>query len=124
MKRKAHLLTIPIFVIFISISLANMHTSEPEGKILTAKPDQEPSSNTQIKEEVNRGELLYENHCKTCHNKNIHSRGSNKVNSIRDIRQWVIRWSRNLNLDWQNSDIDLVTDYLNNEFYRYDLPSR
>lgn len=77
-----------------------------------AKPIRVPDNN-------DRGQLLYENHCIACHESIVHIREGSKIRSIVDIRQSVQRWASNLNLDWEQGDVDIVTDYLNRRFYHF-----
>lgn len=119
MKRKAYLMIIPAVVIALGVSFASMHSNEPNTDSSINLTDQTKQQNPIIPVQVHRGKLLYENHCTGCHNSNIHSRHSDKVKSLHDIRKWVIRWSRNLQLNWEDKDIDMVTEYLNTQFYRF-----
>ena len=36
-----------------------------------------------------------------------------------EIRQWVVRWSKHLELGWGQHDVDLVTDFLNRRYYHF-----
>ena len=65
-----------------------------------------------------RGEALYENHCKECHEALAHTRHGSKINSVGDIRSWVRSWSIHTRLDWSTEEIEDVADYLNSRFYR------
>jgi len=67
-----------------------------------------------------RGELLYENHCQKCHDKNIHNRDNARATTIGELRTWVISWSVHSGPVWLDEDIEDLVDYLNNRFYRYD----
>lgn len=68
-------------------------------------------------QDFDRGEALYKNHCKECHEGLAHSRLGSKINSIDDIRSWVSSWSVHSRLDWSQDDVEDVADYLNNRFY-------
>jgi len=68
-------------------------------------------------QEFDRGEALYENHCKECHEALAHTRHGSRINSIGDIRKWVASWSAHSNLDWSSEEVGDVADYLNNKFY-------
>ena len=69
--------------------------------------------------EVNRGQLLYENHCTTCHTPDIHQRLDRKVNSLVELNKRVVVWQHFLKLDWQLIDVRQVTNYLNQKFYNF-----
>ena len=68
-------------------------------------------------QEFDRGEALYENHCKECHEALAHTRHGSRINSMGDIRSWVASWSVHSKLDWSSQEISDVADYLNNKFY-------
>lgn len=66
-----------------------------------------------------RGRLLYENHCLGCHESTVHVRDNHKAKSTDEIRAEVIRWARDQKLEWGSAEIDDVTDYLAERFYRF-----
>ena len=122
MNRYAYMFVLIAIVVFIGVSLANMQVDNPRSNNNTAssKKESEITHTPVVTERVtDRGQLLYENHCTACHEKSVHSRKHYKANSINDIHQWVIRWSKNLELDWTNNDVDIVTDYINRRFYQF-----
>lgn len=116
MKRYVYLSILILVAVFIGVSLANMRTNHPDSVNNTTSSEKESGT---IYAPIARGQLLYENHCTTCHESAIHLRQHNKAHSVKDIRQWVIRWSKNLELDWENNDVDVVTDYINRRFYHF-----
>jgi mono/diheme cytochrome c family protein len=70
--------------------------------------------------EFDRGEALYENHCSTCHDPQVHVAGEARhVTTPADLRARVAAWSVHSGLNWSAEDIDDVTDYLNRHFYRF-----
>jgi cytochrome c5 len=122
MNRYACLSVLILIIVFIGVSLANMQINNPgpDNNAITSDKESEITHTPVVTERVtDRGQLLYENHCTTCHESGVHLRQSGKVHSVNDIRQWVIRWSNNLELDWKNNDVDVVTDYLNRHFYQF-----
>ncbi len=66
-----------------------------------------------------RGELLYLNHCLTCHASNIHVRNKQHAKNINAIHSEVTRWSKHLQLKWSAYEIQSVVDYLNTRYYQY-----
>ena len=64
-----------------------------------------------------RGQLLYENHCKVCHTSVVHVRETRKATTREEIQTWIRRWRKELNLQWGATEIDDVTEYLNNRYY-------
>ena len=77
------------------------------------------SANTNA-QEIDPGQLLYENHCSTCHTSVVHERTNLKVKSIIDLSKFVIRWQHYLKLDWTYDEVRLVTGYLNDRYYHFD----
>lgn len=68
-------------------------------------------------QEFDRGQALYENHCKECHESLAHTRQGSRISSIHDIRNWVASWSVHSKLDWSSEEVRDVADYLNQRFY-------
>ncbi len=70
-----------------------------------------------------RGELLYNTHCVGCHNSQMHWRDKRQVVDWPSLRAQVRLWQATGLLAWDESDIDQVTRYLNDTYYRYPVPS-
>lgn len=66
-----------------------------------------------------RGEALYQNHCKVCHETMLHDRDDRRARTIEDIRKWTRTWSFHTELDWSESEVNDVADYLNRRFYKF-----
>ena len=66
-----------------------------------------------------RGQLLYENHCTICHTSVVHVREKRKAASREDLLAWVRRWQQQLDLKWGNTEIEDVTEYLNERYYGF-----
>jgi len=66
-----------------------------------------------------RGMNLYENHCTKCHESRVHIRDDRKAKSLQEIRAYIQRWINVEQLDWTESEIDDVLQYLNTEYYKY-----
>jgi mono/diheme cytochrome c family protein len=73
-------------------------------------------------EVFDRGQALYENHCQSCHETQVHLRGSRHAASLDELRQRVAAWSYHAALGWSAQDIVDVVDYLNRQFYHYPAP--
>lgn len=69
-------------------------------------------------EEIDRGKLLYENHCGGCHSTTVHERENRKVNSLVDLSKMVIRWQYNQKLGWSFEEVSQVMHYLNQRYYQ------
>ena len=66
---------------------------------------------------LERGRLLYENHCLDCHESQVHIRKNHKVHNLDGVHREVIRWAEELQLPWQASEILDVSGYLYQRYY-------
>ena len=69
-----------------------------------------------------RGRQLYETNCIMCHQQSVHSRPNRVARSMGDVRGYVKKWSGAAKLTWTNDEIDEVSVYLNERFYRFVSP--
>ena len=76
----------------------------------------EETENASLK---SRGQMLYDNHCHTCHESQTHIRANRRAKSKDDIAKYVRQWSAHLQLNWSNADHNEVTTYLNTTYYHY-----
>ena len=67
---------------------------------------------------LTRGQMLYENHCLSCHESQLHIRAKTKVKKLSQLRYFVIIRSSELKLRWGDDEIDAVTKHLNQRFYQ------
>ena len=77
-------------------------------------------SSPALSQEPSRGEALYENHCRSCHESSAHTRDGRKVKSMTELRKRVAAWSIHGGLDWSEQEVDDVTEYLNRTFYQFE----
>jgi mono/diheme cytochrome c family protein len=69
--------------------------------------------------DADRGELLYGARCTGCHVESVHSRAARKAHTIEEIKAQVRRWSAYVGGTWSERDVNDVTTYLNDLFYKY-----
>jgi cytochrome c5 len=69
--------------------------------------------------DMERGRLLYENHCMFCHASTVHVRDQRKTRTPAELRARIQQWSGELKLHWQENDVNDVFLYLNNRYYRF-----
>jgi mono/diheme cytochrome c family protein len=72
--------------------------------------------------DVERGSALYETRCKACHASSVHNRDARKAKSFGGLRTQVQRWSAETGGSWSGDEIDDVTQYLNQIYYRFPCP--
>lgn len=68
-------------------------------------------------QDAGRGRLLYENHCQTCHDAQVHWRAQKQVTSRASLLREVARWQSAANLGWSRQELRDTADYLNSRFY-------
>ncbi len=73
-------------------------------------------------QDLERGRLLHENHCRMCHDSIAYKRGERIAKNYEQVRAQVTRWQTNTGLGWSASDIDAVTAYVSQRYYKYPLP--
>ena len=66
-----------------------------------------------------RGRLLYENHCMSCHVSTVHVRDQRKSKTPAELRAWILRWSEELKLNWREDEQADIYQYLNNRYYKF-----
>lgn len=71
---------------------------------------------------IARGKSLYETKCHACHDRSVHNRKARKAKSFDSIRREVARWDDALGGGWTKEDMDDVTVYLNETYYRFRCP--
>lgn len=72
--------------------------------------------------DVERGGVLYETRCNACHGSSVHQRSTRKAKSFDGLRAQVLRWSKEAGGNWTKDEIDDVTLYLNQRYYRFPCP--
>lgn len=72
--------------------------------------------------DTSQGRALYESRCDACHDKSVHSRDARKSRNFAEIRGWVARWNAELGGAWKDDEINAVTRYLNDRYYKFRCP--
>ncbi len=71
-----------------------------------------------------RGELLYLEHCSSCHTSAVHWREKTLVTDWRSLEAQVRRWQGNIGLGWSEDEITDVARYLNTTFYHFPVTDK
>ncbi len=66
-----------------------------------------------------RGELLYSTFCVACHTTQMHWRDKRIATDLPGLRTQVMRWQGNIGQNWEQKDIDEVTNHLNRTYYKF-----
>jgi mono/diheme cytochrome c family protein len=71
-------------------------------------------------QDAERGRVLYETFCMTCHYERVHERSRERsvVKSSTDLRSQVARWSERTRMRFTPQDVDDVAEYLNRSHYK------
>ena len=80
-----------------------------------------PSSEAKVFSEVTRGQMLYENHCMSCHESTVYIRTKRKATNYKEVGNWVNQFADWLNLGWGDVEKQEVMQYLNERYYKYPL---
>jgi mono/diheme cytochrome c family protein len=79
-------------------------------------------SGSAVAADPGRGSVLYETRCGACHASSVHNRNARKATSFDGLRAQVLRWSAQVGGSWSGDEIDDVTLYLNQRYYRFPCP--
>lgn len=71
---------------------------------------------------LERGELLYNNHCLACHTEQMHWRERRLVTDLDTLAAQVRRWQGVSRARWNEEDIEAVVRYLNRTVYQFPTP--
>jgi mono/diheme cytochrome c family protein len=75
-------------------------------------------------QDAERGRLLYETHCGTCHYERVHQRVRTEVRDLDQLRDMVARWAPQTRHPFTLDEQESVVQYLNASHYRFGLPPR
>ncbi len=80
-----------------------------------------PASKANVLSEVTRGQMLYENHCTSCHESMVYIRAKRKATNYKEVGDWVNQFAGWLNLGWTKVEKLEVMQYLNERYYKFPL---
>lgn len=69
--------------------------------------------------DLDRGRLLYDNHCIVCHTSKVHRRFPPSAIDPDALRYIVKVWVEEQSLHWSQQDIEDVVQYLDRTHYRF-----
>lgn len=67
-----------------------------------------------------RGQMLYENHCMSCHESVVFIRGTHRTQSLKALQEQVSHWAGYLRLRWGKQEVAEVVTYLNTHYYKFE----
>ena len=65
------------------------------------------------------GKNLTQQHCMSCHDNSMYTRDKRRVTTLAGLQNQVRRCELSLGLKWFDEDINDVTAYLNESFYKF-----
>jgi hypothetical protein len=72
---------------------------------------------------IDRGRLLYETHCASCHTERLHDREKSLIRSYADLRREVGQRSSLVpNRRFTPDELEDIIEFLDRTHYRLDLP--
>jgi hypothetical protein len=118
MDMKQQLITTLLILLLANNVAAKAESSTAPGAALEPETPQteQPVSRVPLQP---RGEMLYTNHCLSCHESVVHVREKRSVKNLDELRSAVTRWSQELELKWSSREIEDVVLYLNLRYYNY-----
>jgi hypothetical protein len=71
---------------------------------------------------MDRGRLLYENHCVACHTSRVHRRSTPVPITRSELRLIVSAWAKSEQLGWTEGEVADVVEFLDSSYYRSPRP--
>ena len=66
-----------------------------------------------------KGKTLHDSICKTCHQADYYTRKDRIIHSVEELKQQVGRCQTGAGENWSVTDIEDVTAYLNDTYYKF-----
>ena len=70
------------------------------------------------------GKVLYDTYCGGCHYERVHQRTRTELRDLADLRDTVVRWSKQTKRTYTLDELESIVQYLNESHYRFGLASR
>lgn len=74
--------------------------------------------------DLQRGQMLHENHCRMCHDSIAYKRGTKIAHNYAEVKAQVTRWQTNTGLSWSAADIENVTAFVAKTYYKLSIPEQ
>jgi mono/diheme cytochrome c family protein len=73
---------------------------------------------------IDRGRLLYDTHCATCHTERLHTREKSVIQSYGALRAEVGKRAGMTNRQFSPDELEDIIEFLDRSHYRLDVPRR
>ena len=77
------------------------------------------ASNPLLAADIKNGKKLQQKNCMSCHDDSMYTRDNRRIKSLPALRTQVQRCESTLGLTWFDEEVDDVTAYLNQSFYKF-----
>lgn len=71
--------------------------------------------------DIDNGKALHDENCMRCHNESLYTSEHSKMMNYENLHQRIIQCELMAELAWFEEEIDDVTAYLNQEFYKFEM---
>jgi cytochrome c5 len=92
----------------------------PSKEVVSQSPQEAPAEKSPAPRTPSRGQLLYENHCTTCHQSLVHIRTRPLAKTREELRKQVAHWAAYAKLRWSREEIEDVVQHLDTLYYKFD----
>ncbi|MGB9148991.1 MAG: hypothetical protein WCB36_01970 [Burkholderiales bacterium] len=72
--------------------------------------------------DAERGKSLHDSQCIRCHDVKMYQREQHRAHDWNSLQGVVDHWQKEIKAQWTPADIDDVTTYLNQQFFRFPPP--
>ncbi len=69
--------------------------------------------------DLDKGQSLLNENCVRCHGSEVYTRQDRRVSTLPGLQKQVQRCEQMLELTWFDDDIDNVSGYLNQQYYKF-----
>ena len=69
--------------------------------------------------DISHGKSLQQENCMSCHDDGVYTRNDRRITTLDGLSKQVKRCELTLGLQWFDDDINDVTAYLNESFYKF-----
>ena len=69
-----------------------------------------------------QAQTMHDTYCIVCHGTEVYTRDKRLANDYSSLREQVDRWQSNVNLNWSDAEIDLMSAWLAERYYGFNCP--
>ena len=71
--------------------------------------------------DIANGKALHDANCLRCHQESMYTRENSIINNYQELRERISQCELGAELTWFDEEIDDVTAYLNDQFYKFNM---